>query len=69
MPERSSRLIAVTRASARSLRVPGAGATLDVVDAHVARLASNGDHVLTSDPGDIARLLAVRKVKAVVTRV
>jgi hypothetical protein len=43
--------------------------TLDVVDAHVARLVSDGDHVLTSDPGDIALLLDARRVKAVVTRV
>lgn len=43
--------------------------TVDVVDAHDARLVSDGDHVLTSDPRDIARLLAVRKVDAVVTRV
>ena len=46
-----------------------ASRTTDVVDAHVAWLAAPGDHVLTSDPRDIARLLAVRKVDAVVTRV
>jgi hypothetical protein len=46
-----------------------ASRTTDIVDAHVALIAAPGDRVLTSDPGDIARLLAVRKVKAVVTRV
>lgn len=43
--------------------------TLDVVDAHVVRLVSDGDHVLTSDPGDIAALLNARRLKAVVVRV
>ena len=41
----------------------------DVVDAHVARLVSEGDQVLTSDSGDIQRLLTARRVKAVATRV
>jgi hypothetical protein len=41
----------------------------DIVDAHVAWLTPQGDHVLTSDPGDIGRLLDARRVKAVVTGV
>jgi hypothetical protein len=38
----------------------------DVVDAHLALSVENGDRVLTSDPGDIEKLLAARKVKATV---
>jgi hypothetical protein len=36
----------------------------DVVDAHVALLASPGDVVLTGDPDDIRRLLRTRGVSA-----
>jgi len=36
----------------------------DVVDAHVALMTAHGDLVLTSDPGDIRRLLQARKVSA-----
>lgn len=36
----------------------------DVVDAHVALLASTGDVILTSDPGDIRELLVACKVAA-----
>lgn len=35
----------------------GASASSDVVDAHVALLAGDGDVVLTSDPVDLRRLL------------
>jgi hypothetical protein len=38
----------------------GATRTADVVDAHVALLASRGDQLLTSDPSDIRRLLGNR---------
>jgi PIN domain nuclease of toxin-antitoxin system len=38
----------------------------DVVDAHVAWLADEGDQVLTSDPLDIGRLLSARGVRAAV---
>jgi hypothetical protein len=41
----------------------------DVVDAHVALLVEDGDRVMTSDPSDLERLLAVRRVRAVVTKV
>lgn len=36
----------------------------DVVDAHVALMAAPADHVLTSDPGDIRKLLQARSVSA-----
>jgi hypothetical protein len=40
----------------------------DVVDAHVALLASAGDQVLTSDPRDIRHLLEARRVMAHVVK-
>ena len=43
--------------------------TRDVVDAHVALLAQHGDMVLTSDPGDIGRLLGSLGVAASVIKV
>jgi hypothetical protein len=42
--------------------------TRDVVDAHVALVVRTGDHVLTSDPGDLGRLLEARGVEATVLR-
>jgi hypothetical protein len=36
----------------------------DVVDAHVALMAAHADLILTSDPGDIRRLLQARGVSA-----
>jgi hypothetical protein len=36
----------------------------DVVDAHVALMTAQADLVLTSDPGDIRKLLQARKVRA-----
>lgn len=47
----------------------GATGTTDVVDAHVAVLAQPADRVLTSDPGDMARLLEARGTRAVTVRV
>ena len=47
----------------------GAAGTRDVVDAHLALGVNDGDHVLTSDPGDISHLLAVRGVSAQMTQV
>lgn len=41
----------------------------DVVDAHVALMAGPADLVLTSDPGDIRKLLQARAVAARVQRV
>lgn len=49
--------------------VLGDAGTSDVVDAHVALLAEYGDVVLTSDPGDIRRLLDARGVRARVVAV
>ena len=42
----------------------GAAHANDVVDGHVALLATEGDDVLTSDPADLRRLLAARGVDA-----
>ena len=36
----------------------------DIVDAHVALITANADLGLTSDPGDIRKLLHVRRVSA-----
>ena len=47
----------------------GAAGTSDVVDGHVALLAASGDAVLTSDPDDLAHLLAVRNVGATIVHV
>jgi len=40
----------------------------DVIDGHIALAVDDDDRVLTSDPDDIARLLAARRVDATVTR-
>lgn len=42
---------------------------IDVVDGHVALLVRDGDVVLTSDPGDIGRLLGSLGVAAAVVKV
>jgi hypothetical protein len=42
----------------------GQAGSADVVDAHVALLASRADVVLTSDPGDIRTLVEARGVAA-----
>ena len=47
----------------------GAARTNDVVDCLVALLAASGDAVLTSDPDDLAHLLATRNVDATIVRV
>src|SRR5271157_233781 len=39
-------------------------ASADVVDAHVALMTAHADLVLTSDPGDIRKLLQARRVSA-----
>ena len=41
-----------------------AGGTADVVDAHLALLAHDHDHVLTSDPDDLRALLRATKSAA-----
>jgi hypothetical protein len=43
--------------------------TVDVVDGHIALLVRDGDVVLTSDPGDIGRLLGSLGVAASVIKV
>ena len=43
--------------------------TADVIDALLAQLASTGDQILTSDPGDLARLLDARGVGVAVVAV
>jgi hypothetical protein len=43
--------------------------TSDVVDGHVALLTHPGDRVVTSDPGDLSRLLKVRGVAAEIHRI
>ena len=43
--------------------------TSDVVDAHVALLAGNGDRLLTSDATDLQRLLAAKRTTAFVVAV
>ena len=47
----------------------GTTAGNDVVDAHVASLARNGDQVLTSDPHDLQLLLDATAVKATVIHI
>lgn len=43
--------------------------TADVIDAHLALLVGSGDHVLTSDRADLARLLEARGIEAVLIAV
>lgn len=47
----------------------GANKSSDVVDAHVALLATKDDSVLTSDPRDLKRLLETRGVQATIVPV
>lgn len=62
--------VALAPEHARSVGVLlAASGTADVVDAHVALLAGRDDVVLTSDPGDIGRLLAARRVPCTVVAV
>lgn len=64
------RIDALTPEVGRDLGVLlGRSGTADVVDAHVAWLAADGDVVFTSDPHDLERLLAARHVAAAVRRV
>lgn len=43
--------------------------TSDVVDAFLAQLALPGDQILTSDPSDLASLLAARSINAIIVTV
>jgi predicted nucleic acid-binding protein len=47
----------------------GVTGTTDVVDAHTAVLAERADHILTSDPKDMERLLEARGMRALVVGV
>lgn len=47
----------------------GPSSTADVVDGHVALVTASGDHLLTSDPDDLAHLLETRQVEATITAV
>jgi len=40
----------------------------DVIDAHVVLDVEEGDHVLTSDPDDLERLLAARRIEATIVK-
>lgn len=58
------------RPAARKLgELLGAASTADVVDGHVALVTASGDHLLTSDPDDLAHLLETRQVEATITAV
>jgi len=57
------------RASASIGELLALAGSADVVDAHVALMTAPADLVLTSDPGDIRKLLQARKVPARVQRV
>jgi DNA-binding transcriptional MocR family regulator len=68
-----SRLLQATDVRALSQRdgraageLQAAAGTSDAVDATVALLAARGDRILTSDPGDIARLAAAAGNGAVI---
>lgn len=43
--------------------------TSDVANAHVALLVSNGDRLLTSDTADMQRLLATKRMSAIIVAV
>ena len=56
--------IAVTLDAAKQVGVLLGTGPRDVIDAHVALLAHDGDYLLTSDPADLRRLLKRRGVTA-----
>jgi len=61
---------ALDQAAARRVgELLGITRTRDVVDAHVALLAHSGDTLLTSDPGDLSRLLDALAVAPLLVRV
>ena len=61
--------LAIDSASARQIgTLLATSRSDDLVDAHVALLAVDGDRVLTSDPTDIRRLLRARSVSATIVR-
>jgi uncharacterized protein YaiI (UPF0178 family) len=61
---------ALNHAAARRVgELLGVTRTHDVVDAHVALLAHSEDTLLTSDPGELSRLLDARAVAPLLVRV
>jgi hypothetical protein len=42
--------------------------TDDVIDAHLALVVEDGDHLVTSDPDDLEQLLREREIACTVTR-
>jgi hypothetical protein len=60
----------IDHATARRIgELLGVTRTRDVVDAHVVLLAHGEDTLLTSDPGDLSRLLEARAVAPLLVRV
>jgi hypothetical protein len=47
----------------------GRAGTSDVVDAHLGLMAESGQRILTSDPDDVAHLLSVRGIDAIIIEV
>jgi predicted nucleic acid-binding protein len=63
-------ILPLSAASARRVgELLAVSRTRDIVDAHIALLVHDGDVVLTSDPGDIGRLIGARGVAAAVVKV
>jgi hypothetical protein len=46
--------------------IPRYAGTADAIDATVVLLSAPGDRILTSDPGDLARLAAAAENRAIV---
>ena len=61
--------VRVTALSPEAGRQLGSCQSADVVDAHIASLATTGDVLLTSDPLDLRRLLVARGVEATIHEV
>lgn len=63
-------VVAIADTSSRRIgELLAASGTADLVDAHIALLATPGDRVLTSDRGDIDVLLRVRHVDPLLVEV
>lgn len=63
-------VLAIDETSSRRIgELLAATGTADLVDAHVALLCTSGDHVLTSDRGDIDALVRARTVEALLVEV
>ena len=65
LPMIDIRAVGIDEARAVGELLASAG-TSDVLDAFLAQLALPGDKVLTSDPGDLAGLLAARNISATI---